>query len=266
MVKTAWAAAVAWLAFPAAALAQDQFTLLDATHTHSTDSKAFSFFPIPAGVPSNWYLPSDYAGGTIHMRLEVFTKPSARGVNYQICVFQGARSKENHACARYQYFTGPGVYTWDEGVGSLWQFNEIDWRQPLTETMLVVKDKDGNPVDDRFGFGGLWDGSPDFSLYYPMQVRFTAIVVARGSVFMPPPFWATGGGTPPPPPGEPAPGPVMPEGVLLQDPLWVDLSTGGFQPSGGGGGSGDNPNGCGATGGETLAGLLVAALIRRRRR
>lgn len=51
--------------------------------------------------------------------------------------------------------------------------------------MLVIKDKAGNPVDDRFGFGGKWDGSPDFSLYYPMTVRFTAVVVARGAAYTP---------------------------------------------------------------------------------
>lgn len=250
---------------PLAAAAQEQFTLLDATYTHNTETKAFSFFPIPGGVPDNWYLPANYVGGTIYMRLEVFSKPTDRGVNYQICVFQGARVKENHACARYQFFTSPGVYTWQQAVSSLWQFNEIDWTKPLTETMLVVKDKDGNPVDDRFGFAGAWDGSPNFALYYPMQVRFTAIVVAQGSVFLPPPFWTTTGAPPPPPPSEPPPGPAVPEGVLLQDPLWIDQSTGGFSPSGGGGGSGDNPNGCGATGAEALALLLAAALRRRRR-
>ncbi len=53
------------------------------------------------------------------------------------------------------------------------------------DTMLVIKDKDGKPVDDRFGFGGKWDGSPDFSLYYPMTVRFTAVVVAKGAAYNP---------------------------------------------------------------------------------
>ncbi len=53
------------------------------------------------------------------------------------------------------------------------------------DTMLVIKDKDGRPVDDRFGFGGKWDGSPDFSLYYPMTVRFTAVVVAKGAAYNP---------------------------------------------------------------------------------
>jgi len=36
--------------------------------------------------------------------------------------------------------------------------------------MTVVKDKNGNPIDDRYGYNDLWDGSPDFSLYYPMQI------------------------------------------------------------------------------------------------
>ncbi|HLF95010.1 MAG TPA: hypothetical protein VJB14_16195 [Planctomycetota bacterium] len=51
--------------------------------------------------------------------------------------------------------------------------------------MLVIKDKAGKPVDDRFGFGGKWDGSPDFSLYFPMTVRLTAVVVAKGAAYNP---------------------------------------------------------------------------------
>lgn len=61
----------------------------------------------------------------------------------------------------------------------------IDWGRRLLDVMLVIKDKDGHPVDDRYGFGGKWDGSPDFSLYYPMTVRFTAVAVARGAAYSP---------------------------------------------------------------------------------
>lgn len=61
----------------------------------------------------------------------------------------------------------------------------IDWSRRLLDTMIVIKDRAGNPVDDRYGFGGKWDGSPDFSLYYPMTVRFTAVVVARGAAYNP---------------------------------------------------------------------------------
>jgi hypothetical protein len=49
--------------------------------------------------------------------------------------------------------------------------------------MLVVKDGNGIPVDSRYGWLGQWAGSPDFSLYYPMQVHYRAILVPAGGTF-----------------------------------------------------------------------------------
>jgi hypothetical protein len=205
----ATASALALLAATGAAWAQnDQFVLLDTPYIHNTTTKAFSFFPLAPGVPDNWRTPVNYAEGTIYMRLEVLSKPSTRGVNYQICIFQDQHSAPKHACARYQYFTAPGLYTWSQAMTGMFQYGNLDWTRRMLDLMLVVKDRGGNPVDDRFGFGGLWDGSPDFSLYYPMEVKFTAIVVAKGATFAPPSGWTTpGGSTAPPPPGSSPPPP-----------------------------------------------------------
>jgi hypothetical protein len=192
-----------------------QFTLLDTVYIHSTATKAFSFFPLPAGVPANWRTPIDYAGGRIHMRLEVRSKPSANAVNYQVCIFQDQHSSDKHACARYQKFTALGTYLWDQDLPSIYQYAKIDWTRAMLDTMLVVKDGAGNPVDDRYGFAGAWEGSPNFSLYYPMEVRFSAVVVAKGSVFQPPAWWTSTAPspTPVPPPGTlPPPTPPPPGG------------------------------------------------------
>ncbi len=175
-----------WMALQAPPPAQlDQFVLLDALYTHTTQTKGFSYFPIPPDVPENWKSPVNFYEGAIHIRLEVISKPSDRPVNYQICVFQDRHSSDKHACDHTRTFTGPGVHEWKSSPGSLWQSKVIDWSRKLLDTMLVVKDKRGNPVDDRYGFGGKWDGSPDFSLYFPMTVRFTAVVVARGAAYNP---------------------------------------------------------------------------------
>jgi len=196
----------------AAAWAQnDQFVLLDTRYIHNTSTKAFSYFPLAPGVPDNWRMPINYAEGTVYMRLEVLSKPTTRGVNYQICIFQDQHTAAKHACARYQLFTGTGLYTWSQAMTGLFQYGNLDWTRRMLDLMLVVKDRNGNPVDDRFGFGGQWDGSPNFSLYYPMEVKFTAIVVAKNATFVPPSGWTTpGGSTTPPPPGPtpPPPGPA----------------------------------------------------------
>lgn len=196
---------IASLSFPAearrtAAFQDDQVVLVDALHTHTKDeavskelgtsSKAFSYFALPAGAPSDWRSPVDFAGGTLKLRLEVVTKPSDRTVSYQACVWQ----RNEHACSSMKTFKGPGVYEWQEPFTSFWHGDRIDWTKPLAKLMLVVKDANGNPVDDRFGFGGKWAGTPDFSLYYPMTVRFTAVVVGKGARYDPNAlYWRVGG-------------------------------------------------------------------------
>jgi len=47
--------------------------------------------------------------------------------------------------------------------------------------MLVVKDGNGYPVDlGNPEWATLWDGTPELTLYYPMQVHYTAIIVPPG--------------------------------------------------------------------------------------
>lgn len=75
----------------------DQFVLLDVLHTHTTETKGFSYFPLPPDVPENWKAPVDFHGGTIQFRLEVISKPSDRPVGYQLCVFQDRHSSDKHS-------------------------------------------------------------------------------------------------------------------------------------------------------------------------
>lgn len=235
-------------AWPSAALAQQsQFVMIDETYTHNTDTRAFSFFPFPAGVPTNWTAPVNYRNGRIYARLEVFTKPSTRSVRYQICLFQDEHTSDKHACMTTRTFSTIGLYNWDQDMDRVWQVNKLDFTRALLDQMLVVKDGSGNPVDDRYGFGGKWDGSPDFSLYYPMDVRFTAIVVAQGAAFAPPADWTTptGGTVPPPPPPPPPAPPPAPRGPSPNR---------------------EGDEGCGATGWEAVLAFGLLAIRRRRSR
>ena len=166
-----------------------QLILLDTTYTHSTalnndpwygSGKAFSFFNLPSWIPTNLVEPTNYAQGTLYQRIQVLTKPSSKSVQYQICLFQDSVIPENHACSGGPTFTGVGTYYHDEPMSSLYQFDNLDWTKSLLVEMLVIKDKNGIPVDDRYGWDGQWDGSPDLGLYYPMQARYTAIIVPSG--------------------------------------------------------------------------------------
>ena len=157
-----------------------QLVLLDVTYTHNNVSKAFSFFNLPSGVPSNLVTPVNYANGRIYQRVQVITKPSTNSVFYQMCLFQDKIVAEKHACTGGPVFTGTGTYYSNQLMTSLFQYNVISWSRSLLIGMLVVKDKNGTPVDDRYGWAGKWIGSPKFNLYYPMKVRYTAIIVPPG--------------------------------------------------------------------------------------
>ncbi|HWQ96139.1 MAG TPA: carbohydrate binding domain-containing protein [Candidatus Methylomirabilis sp.] len=183
-----------------ASASNKQLVLIDETYTHTTtlsrtpvlraakpqtrttSGKAFSFFNYPSGVPYNFVSPVNYAQGTLYQRLQVITKPSAKTVQYQLCLFQDAIIASKHACSdsTEMKFTGPGTYYASQSMQSLYQYNNIRWGRSLLMEMLVVKDSKGTPVDDRFGHAGKWSGSPNLGQYYPMKVRYTAIIVPPG--------------------------------------------------------------------------------------
>lgn len=179
-----------------------QLVVLDETYTHSTtvtslkllrtdtsgktysvSGKAFMKFNFPTGFPTgSMKTPVNYAGGTLYQRIQVITKPSSKPVIYQICLFQDQIIASKHACstASKLAFSSTGTYYASQLMTSIFQYDHINWDRELLLAMTVLKDSNSNPIDDRYGFAGTWSGSPDFSLYYPMKVRYTAIIVPPG--------------------------------------------------------------------------------------
>ena len=180
----------------------NQLVVLDVTHTHTTkvtyvpllrediagktqtkSGQGFSKFNFAPDFPTgSLKTPINYAGGTLYQRIKVLNKPSSDLVRYQICFFQDELTHEQHACSRSSdlTFTSTGTYYASQSMPTLYQYNNIDWYRELLVLMTVVKDRNGIPVDNRYGYDGLWIGSPDFSRYYPMDVRYTAIIVPPG--------------------------------------------------------------------------------------
>ncbi len=169
--------------------------LLDTTYTHRGDAeggpKAFSLFDL-SGLPENLSSPVNYAGGTLYQRIEVQRKPSDVPVTYQLCAFQaeggafaGFGAASQYACSSEAglSFLYPGVYEHSQPMRSLERYGTVNWQESLSRAMLVLEDRDGNPVDNRYGFAGSWYGAPVFDLYFPMEVRYTAIVVPEGGTF-----------------------------------------------------------------------------------
>ena len=179
----------------------ENLVLLDVTYTHngsfdletnvSTGTRALTFFDVPNRIPANLAFPVNYAGGTLYQRLEVRNKPSGFPVQYQHCLLQNALSfngvnvSSASACsdANGLTLTAPGIYEHVQPLPSLLRAGAFNWRQPASQQLLIVKDRRGVPVDNRYGFEGAWYASPIFSLYYPMQIRYTAVIVPPGGAF-----------------------------------------------------------------------------------
>ena len=183
--------------------ANKQLVLLDVIHTHTTNitlvkllrtdtsgktytksGQGFSKFNFAPDFPTGSLVsPVNYAAGTLYQRIQVFTKPSSNPVQYQICVFQDQIISSKHVCSSSSKLTfiKTGTYYASQSMTSMFQYNNINWERELLVAMTVVKDKNGNPVDNTYSqFVGKWYGSPDLSLYYPMKVHYTAIIVPPG--------------------------------------------------------------------------------------
>ena len=167
---------------PALLTVTSQLILLD---MNINISKGFTHLDLPYGLPKDFVSPINYSGGTLYQRVEVITKPSQNVALLQSCFFQDQLISEKHACNSGSTFTVPGTYYSSQPMTSMYQYGNISWNRSLLSQMVVLKDKNGIPVDD-ISYSGLWFGSPDLSLYYPMEVNYTVIVVPPGE---PGPTW-----------------------------------------------------------------------------
>ena len=164
-------------------------TLIDLRYIHRSPQEggtgAFSFFASPPTLLSNLTGPVNYARGVLYQRLQVMSKPSDDVVQYQICLVHNGDLSIGPACSATSNlrFSGVGVYESSQPMTSLSNHAAIDWSKGLQELMLIIKDAEGNAADDRYTFQA-GEGAPlNLSQYYPMEVRYTAILVPEGGRF-----------------------------------------------------------------------------------
>ena len=138
--------------------------------------------PAPAPLPGangDWTQPIHFAQGTIHLRIEVRSQPQPQDMRLQICWWQDGRE----TCTRAGKITGqPGaVTTWSQDVARMWSLNQvpINWTQPRANG-IVVRDGDNDIVSDYGDWN--WAGH-DPADWFPLDVRFTAVVVEIGGTF-----------------------------------------------------------------------------------
>lgn len=138
--------------------------------------------PAPS-TNGDWTTPINFAQGTIHLRAEIFGQPIAQPMNLQFCFGQQIDTDVRQACVPASYVVGNAgaVITWSANVQDMWQLgNPVDWTVPRDWNGVVIKNRAGQPVSDLQGWN--WSGE-DPDLWYPLDMRFMAVVVEQGATF-----------------------------------------------------------------------------------
>ncbi len=147
-------------------------------------------------IPDSWLAPVNYYDGKIHYRVEVMEKPNTNIVTSLLCrvttgEFEGTHNVWfGHGVVA---FREPGVHHFEQAVVGNRPFirdSKFRFDQPLFAMQLAVTDQRGAIVHRRVEQGNnKFEGSPDLSLYLPLKVRYTAIVVEKGAEFKKPSWW-----------------------------------------------------------------------------
>lgn len=135
----------------------------------------------PPIANGSWLQPVNYAEGTLYFRAEIRSQPVPQQMRLQYCVWQDDYALES--CGPLADVAGtPGtVVTWSVPVQSMWKKDlPIDWSRARDIDGVAVKDSGGKPISDYNGWN--WNGAnPD--AWYPLDMRFTVVVVAKGATF-----------------------------------------------------------------------------------
>lgn len=158
----------------------DQFIVTDLGYTHAKDNTTDSHYrvdPLP-GTPSNWKSPVDYSNGSVHVVLEVKTKPSDAPTRFQVC-FEGT---PDAACSEQgPTYTKTGTYAWTSKFSAFWSAKGgPDWSKGGGKIALILKDtNNGKP-----------QGDPK---YVPTELHVTVAVLSGNATFVPPAATPDGG-------------------------------------------------------------------------
>ncbi|MET0287954.1 MAG: hypothetical protein ABW352_25920 [Polyangiales bacterium] len=152
----------------------DQFIVADETYVHSKDTTSDSHYRKPPreGTPKDWTKPTNWSKGSVHVTLEVKTKPSDAPTKFQIC-FEGTPT---YACTNQsETYTKPGTYKWSTPFSAFYQGNgmQMNWANGVKQVALILKDdKNGKP-----------QGDPK---YVPSSLHVEVAVVSEGATYKPP--------------------------------------------------------------------------------
>lgn len=137
----------------------------------------------PPIANGNWETPINYAQGTLYFRAEIRSQPTPQSdMKLQFCVWQFNNARETCGDLKTVPGTSGTVRTWSTTIDNMWKLNGValDWSQPRFRNGIAIKNGAGDPVSNYNGWN--WNGeNPD--QWYPLDLRFTVVVVEAGATF-----------------------------------------------------------------------------------
>ncbi len=172
--------------------ANHQVLLIDKMLIYNDDGFLTDFLPRDEFL--NWLTPINYEKGTVYSRVEVFFKPDSSTETSILLRLGSGEHHERKKVNIYRYakafFTKPGITYCTEPVTSahpLVSPSEFRWNGSITFIQLPCADKFGKPVSRWEQDLGAFYGKKES--YFPLKVRFSAIIVPEGQTLIKPDFW-----------------------------------------------------------------------------
>jgi hypothetical protein len=140
----------------------------------------------PPRANGDWTKPINFAQGTLEYRLEIRSQPQPQDMRIQLCFWQTRNGNKFglESCGPQQAIRGnPGtVKTWSVNVQDMWKLGgrSIEWDRPRFRAGAAIKNAKSRPVSNYNGWN--WNGENP-KQWYPLNMRFTVVVVAKGSTF-----------------------------------------------------------------------------------
>lgn len=162
----------------------EELLVYDLNREVTTEDRGFPYGDAAVTAAGNidWTSPINFADGTMHFRVEIFHQPVPKDMKLQICFWQNGTTLES--CSPLAALIGnPGATAeWSVAVSKMYKKDglPIDWSQPRSRVRVAIKNSKGIPVSDI----GDWNwGGDDPDEWYPLDMRFTAVVVEKGAGF-----------------------------------------------------------------------------------
>ena len=140
----------------------------------------------PPRANGDWTKPVNYAEGTLYYRVEIRNQPKPQNMRIQFCFWQEKNGNrfalENCGPQKDVYGKSGTVETWSVPVSQMWKLGgkPIEWQRPRYRNGAAIKNSAGQPVSNYNGWNWNRENPKD---WYPLNWRYTVVVVAKGSTF-----------------------------------------------------------------------------------